>query len=58
MPLFSKKPDDHVGSGLDKPDPKSLVEKVIETVKTVSQPGTPPVPGDGAPVPPQGQAAS
>ncbi|HEU0162296.1 MAG TPA: hypothetical protein VFQ69_07825 [Rhizomicrobium sp.] len=57
MPLFSKKADDHVGSGLDKPDPKSLVEKVIETVKTVGQPGTPPVPGAQPPAP-QGQTAS
>jgi len=54
-PPLCKKADDHVGSGLDKPDPKGLVEKVIETVKTVGQPGTPPVPGDPAPVPPQGR---
>lgn len=57
MPLFNKKADDHVGSGLDKPEPKSLVEKVIETVKTVGQPGTPPVPGTQPPAP-QGQTAS
>lgn len=29
MSLFKKK-DEHAGSGLDKPDPKSLVEKVVD----------------------------
>jgi len=34
MSLFKKK-DDHVGSGIDKPEPKGIVEKVVETVKSV-----------------------
>jgi hypothetical protein len=37
MSLFKKK-DDHPGSGIDKPQPKGLVEAVVEKVKAVSQP--------------------
>ncbi len=45
MSLFKKKEDDHAGSGIDKPAPKGIVEKVVETVKSVGQ--------GGAPVPPE-----
>ena len=48
MSLFKKK-DEHAGSGLDKPEAKGLVEKVVEKVKGVSEPQ--PV------VPPKGPAA-
>jgi hypothetical protein len=41
MSLFKKK-DDHAGSGIDKPDPKGIVEKVVETVKSVAAPKPPP----------------
>ena len=44
MSLFKKKEDDHAGSGIDKPAPKGIVEKVVETVKSVGQAGAPPVP--------------
>ncbi len=44
MSLFKKKTDDHAGSGIDKPAPKTLVEKVVEAVKDVGQPGVPTVP--------------
>lgn len=37
MSLFKKK-DDHAGSGIDKPEPKGIVEKVVETVKSVTTP--------------------
>jgi len=36
MSLF-KKTDEHAGSGLDKPDPKGIVEKVVDKVKEVAQ---------------------
>jgi hypothetical protein len=49
MSLFKKKEDDHAGSGIDKPAPKTIVEKVVEAVKDVGQPGAPAVP----PVPPK-----
>lgn len=44
MSLFKKKEDNQAGSGIDKPAPKGLVEKVVETVKSVGQAGAPPVP--------------
>ena len=44
MSLFKKKEDDHAGSGIDKPAPKTIVEKVVEAVKDVGQPGDPAVP--------------
>jgi len=48
MSLFKKK-DEHAGSGLDKPDPKGLVEKVVDQMKGVA---------DAQPVvPPKGPAA-
>ena len=48
MSLFKKK-DEHAGSGLDKPDPKGLVEKVVDKMKGVA---------DAQPiVPPKGPAA-
>lgn len=37
MSLFKKK-DEHAGSGIDKPDPKGIVEKVVDTVKSVAAP--------------------
>lgn len=37
MSLFKKK-DEHAGSGIDKPDPKGIVEKVVDTVKSVATP--------------------
>ena len=43
MSLFKKKTDDHAGSGIDKPAPKTLVEKVVEAVTDVGQPGAPAV---------------
>ena len=49
MSLFKKKTDDHAGSGIDKPAPKTLVEKVVEAVKDVGHPGAPAV----APAPPK-----
>lgn len=42
MSLFRKK-DEHAGSGIDKPDPKGVVEKVVETVKWVATPAPKPV---------------
>jgi len=51
MSLFKKKEDDHAGSGIDKPAPKTIVEKVVETVKSVGQTGAPPVPPDPAKAP-------
>lgn len=44
MSLFKKKEDHHAGSGIDKPAPKGIVEKVVESVKAVGQPGAPVVP--------------
>jgi hypothetical protein len=41
MSLFKKK-DEHAGSGIDKPDPKGIVEKVVETVKSVTTPAPKP----------------
>lgn len=41
MSLFKKK-DEHAGSGIDKPDPKGIVEKVVETVKSVAAPAPKP----------------
>jgi len=49
MSLFTKKEDDQVGSGIDKPAPKGIVEKVVETVKSVGQAGAPAVPPEPAP---------
>jgi len=51
MSLFKKKEDDHAGSGIDKPAPKGIVEKVVETVKSVGQAGAPPVPPEPATAP-------
>ena len=36
MSLF-KKTDEHAGSGVDKPDPKGIVEKMVEKVKEAAQ---------------------
>ena len=33
MSIFRKSEDHHAGSGLDKPDPKTLTEKITDTVK-------------------------
>jgi hypothetical protein len=33
MAIFRKNEDQHAGSGLDKPDPKTLTEKIADTVK-------------------------
>jgi hypothetical protein len=41
--MFKKKPD-HVGSGIDKPNPKSLVEKVLDKVKPAPAPIPPKTP--------------
>lgn len=42
MSLFKKK-DEHAGSGIDKPDPKGIVGKLVDTVKSVApKPATPP----------------
>lgn len=55
MSLFTKKEDDQVGSGIDKPAPKGVVEKVVEAVKSVGQGGAqaaPPAPAsEGAKAP-------
>ncbi len=55
MSLFTKKEDDQVGSGIDKPAPKGIVEKVVEAVKSVGQDGAraaPPAPAsEGAKTP-------
>ena len=32
---MAKQQDEHAGSGLDKPDPKSILEKLGDTVKSV-----------------------
>jgi len=32
---MAKTPDEHAGSGLDKPDPKSLLEKARDGLKAV-----------------------
>ena len=48
MSLFKKK-DDHPGSGIDKPQAKGLMEKMVDKVKAASQPE--PV------MPPKGPAA-
>ena len=48
MSLFTKKEDDQVGSGIDKPAPKGIVEKVAEAVKSGGQGGAPAVPPDSA----------
>ena len=32
---MAKQPDDHAGSGLDKPDPKTLLEKAKDGIKAV-----------------------
>jgi hypothetical protein len=53
MSLFKKK-DEHAGSGVDKPDPKGLVEKVVDKVKeaTQAQPVVPPAsPSKGSAAP-------
>ena len=36
MSLFKNK-DEHAGSGLDKPQAKGIVEKVVDKVKSVGQ---------------------
>ena len=41
MSLF-KKTDEHAGSGIDKPEPKSIVEKVVEKVKAATTPAPAP----------------
>jgi hypothetical protein len=38
---MAKPSEDHAGSGLDKADPKSLLEKLGDTVKTVLAKGKP-----------------
>ncbi len=50
MPLFKKK-DDHPGSGVDKPEPKSLVGRVVDKVRAAGQPA----PAES--LPPKGPAA-
>ncbi len=52
MALF-KKPDDHAGSGIDKPDPKSIKEKVSDVVKAIvpAPPPAEPVPAKGPEIP-------
>jgi hypothetical protein len=40
MSLFKKK-DEHAGSGVDKPEPKGIVSKVVDKVKAASQPAAP-----------------
>lgn len=47
MSLFRKQ-DDHAGSGIDKPDPKGLVEKVVDKVKAVTRPAVNPKPAPAA----------
>lgn len=45
---MAKTQDEHAGSGLDKPDPKGLLEKLGDTVKSVlpkSAPGSKAAPG-------------
>jgi hypothetical protein len=42
MSLFKKKDDHHAGSGIDKPEHKGIVEKVVETVKSVGTPAPKP----------------
>jgi hypothetical protein len=37
MSLFKKK-DDHAGSGIDKPQAKGIVKKLLETVKPAAAP--------------------
>lgn len=37
MTIFKKK-DDHAGSGIDKPEPKSIVEKLADTLRSVTTP--------------------
>ncbi len=37
MSLF-KKTDEHAGSGIDKPEPKGIVEKVVDKVKAATAP--------------------
>lgn len=44
MSLFKKK-DEHAGSGLDKPDPKGLVEKVVDKMKGGRRPARRPAQG-------------
>jgi hypothetical protein len=42
MSLFKDK-DEHAGSGVDKPDPKGIVEKMVDKVKGApAQPVMPP----------------
>ncbi len=47
MSLFRKK-DEHAGSGIDKPEPKGIVEtvaeKVADTVKAATAPAIPATP--------------
>lgn len=49
MSLFKKK-DEHAGSGVDKPQPKGLVEKLVEKVKGTAE-AQPVVPPKGAAAP-------
>jgi hypothetical protein len=43
MSLFKKKDDHHAGSGIDKPEPKGVVEKAVESVKSLGKPAPKPV---------------
>ena len=47
---MASKPDDHAGSGIDKPDPKSLMEKLGDGVKAVlpKKPDAKPAGGDAS----------
>jgi len=59
MALF-KKTDDHAGSGIDKPEKRGLVEKVVDSVKQATAAAPLADPGVAAPtipVPPKGPAA-
>jgi hypothetical protein len=59
MALF-KKQDDHAGSGIDKPEKRGLVEKMLDSMKQAAADAPladPPVAATAAPVPPKGPAA-
>jgi hypothetical protein len=54
MALF-KKTDEHAGSGIDKPNPKGIVEKLADKVKAATAPTMPiatPVAADKRPISP------
>lgn len=47
---MTKTPDEHAGSGLDKPDPKTILEKVGDGIKAVlpkKEPEAPKPTGNG-----------